>query len=619
MPNKLEVSLQLVDKLTAPLNRAAQDINGITRRIEGAFKFVTAATAVTGLAVGIGAAVSKSIEFGDHIDDLSKKLNISAESVQLWDVVLKNNNSSLDAAAGGFQNLNAMAYSAAIGQKKSAILFQQLGVDVKDANGALRSQNDILNDTIYKLADLKDATLQSALAQKLGLTEMLPVIRQGSQAIKDQIEQAREYGIVSGTTVEKLAQAKDNMDHFHRSTAALSAEFTATFIPAIGAGAEALAKVIANIGKFLNSPEKDSGKKNVLKGLQEDAKNLRWEIDLLEQAGKSGVKNGFADPERLRVARVELRLIEDDIKRINGEINKTPTHGTGLKNLNSGKESEDSAKRELATWVKISKEINNIVAEENYAETKALWEARNNLKDLSLNQDVELPEYLKENSPLTKAILDRKEIIVRSNEEIAQSYIDSGMRISSAIGTMVSLQNNMTENRIARMKAEGTLTKENEKDFRDQMRRRQGVLAAIAIAEAAAAAVSSVYKAWKDGGSWYEALAKSIAGGLEVAAVTATQVASIKAASFASGGRTNGGWIDVGEQGRERLYLPPSQPGYAIMNAHETNRMQNQPSKNFYLTINDGEGQMVRQFERGIRSGEFDTAIRMLERKMGVV
>ena len=52
-------------------------------------------------------------------------------------------------------------------------------------------------------------------------------------------------------------------------------------------------------------------------------KNLRWEIELLEQAGKSKGINGFADPERLRVARAELRLVEEDIKRITGEMNKS--------------------------------------------------------------------------------------------------------------------------------------------------------------------------------------------------------------------------------------------------------------------------------------------------------
>jgi hypothetical protein len=612
MANKLEVSLQLVDKLTSPLNKAAQDINGITKRIEGAFRFVTAATAITGLAVGIGAAVNKSIEFGDHIDGLSQKLNISAEAVQQWDIVLGNNKSSLDAASTGFQNLNSMAYSAAIGQKKSAILFKQLGIEVKDANGSLRSQNDILNDTIYKLADLKDATLQSALAQKLGLTEMLPLLRQGSQAIKDQLEQSKEYGILTGDNAKILADAKDKMDHFQRSMSVLTAELTVRLVPALSDGAEALAKFMGNLNKVINGPgEYDAH----LSYYSKEIAGLTAEIEAYNRV--TDKKSIFPTEEQYLNAkdRLEwLKKVSGDIKDITNGNGNTPTPGAPVIDQNAEKDIQAAAKKRIETWVKVSKEINEQVREENYAETKKLWEASH--PDLGAKGDfnVELPEYLKENSPLTQNILKNQQIVTETTEQYIDRQVNAYSKLGRAIQSFTQMNQSLTEMRIEKARKEGTLTEATEKKYREQMKKRQIVLAAMAMAEAAAAAVADILLAVKSSKTWYEAAALIAASAIEVGTVAGTQIAAIKQASFAGGVRNySGGYALVGEQGPEVRYIPP---GSSIYNAHETSQMMNQPSQSIHVTLYDRSGSLSKEFEAGIRSGEFNTALTLVKKKI---
>lgn len=618
MANKLEVSLQLVDKLTSPLNRAAQDINGITKRIEGAFKFVTAAGAVTGLAVSLGAVINKSIEFGDRIDGLSKTLRMNAEQVQQWDVVLGNNKSSIDEQAAGFQNLNKMAYAAAIGQKKSALIFEQLGVEVKDSNGAMRDQGELLNDTIYKLADVKDKTLQSALAQRLFGTagaNLIPILSQGSEAIKEQLEQSKEYGFITGATAEKLADAKDKMDHFKRSTAAISAEFTAVFIPAISKGSEALAKAIAHIGRFLNTPVVNSANKKILSDLQNDAKNLRWEIELLEQAGKSKGINGFADPERLRVARAELRLVEEDIKRITGEMNKS-NFSAPADSILGGTGKDKGAKKEKNTfndWLTKRMEdlsaakqrerdvlLDDIVKKQNEEERFQLWLA---------NKANEISEQK------IKAQKEENERLNEEREKAYQSNITSGQRLAGALSNFTNMTNSLTEARINKMRKEGTLSDAAEKDFRERMKKRQVVIGTIAIAESALAGILAVKEAWATGpGGFFTKLATSAVAVLEVATVTGTQIAAIKSASFAGGVKNySGGWALVGEQGPEMRYIPPQSSVYT---AHETNQMMNQPSQSLHLTVYDRNGNVTKEVETALRSGEFNNALSMIKRKI---
>lgn len=633
MANKLEVSLQLVDKLTSPLNKAAQDINGITKRIEGAFKFVTAATAITGLAAGIGAAVNKSIEFGDHIDGLSQKLNISAEAVQQWDIVLGNNKSSLDAASTGFQNLNAMAYSAAIGQQKSAILFKQLGVEVKDANGSLRSQNEILNDTIFKLADLKDVTLQSALAQKLGLTEILPLLRQGSQAIKDQLEQSKEYGILTSRNAQRLAEAKDRMDHFKRSINAVSSELSGPFISALGNGAEKLAKFLGYLNEVFHAGDKDKPK-DKLDILKDQKKAIEGyiatyeDLDKLKQKLASDKKTKYLaeddifnemHPENVIKSVAHLRQMRAEVEGLAGEIKKIEDerakNGSSIVDPEEEKrKAEAAARKRIETWVKVSKEINEQVREENYAETKKLWEASHPDMGAKGSFDVPLPEYLKENSPLTQNILKNQQIVAETTEQYIDRQVNAYSKLGRAIQSFTQMNQSLTEMRIAKMRKEGTLTEEGEKKYRDQMKKRQIVLAAMAMAEAAAAAVADILLAVKSSKTWYEAAALIAASAIEVGTVAGTQIMAIKQASFAGGVRNySGGWADVGEQGKERVWLPP---GSSVYTAHETSQMMNQPSQSIHVTLYDRSGSLSKEFEAGIRSGEFNTALTLVKKKI---
>src|SRR5271168_1774881 len=45
------------------------------------------------------------VEYGEKISDLSKRLGISTDAVQVWDYALKKNGSNIEAATGFFEKL----------------------------------------------------------------------------------------------------------------------------------------------------------------------------------------------------------------------------------------------------------------------------------------------------------------------------------------------------------------------------------------------------------------------------------------------------------------------------------------------------------------------------------
>jgi hypothetical protein len=293
---------------------------------------------------------------------------------------------------------------------------------------------------------------------------------------------------------------------------------------------------------------------------------------------------------------------------------KPPTPGAPVIDQNAEKDIQAAAKKRIETWVKVSKEINEQVREENYAETKKLWEASH--PDLGAKGDfnVELPEYLKENSPLTQNILKNQQIVTETTEQYIDRQVNAYSKLGRAIQSFTQMNQSLTEMRIEKARKEGTLTEATEKKYREQMKKRQIVLAAMAMAEAAAAAVADILLAVKSSKTWYEAAALIAASAIEVGTVAGTQIAAIKQASFAGGVRNySGGYALVGEQGPEVRYIPP---GSSIYNAHETSQMMNQPSQSIHVTLYDRSGSLSKEFEAGIRSGEFNTALTLVKKKI---
>ena len=69
----------------------------------------------------------------------------------------------------------------------------------------------------------------------------------------------------------------------------------------------------------------------------------------------------------------------------------------------------------------------------------------------------------------------------------------------------------------------------------------------------------------------------------------------------------------MGEQGPEMRYIPPQSSVYT---AHETNQMMNQPSQSLHLTVYDRNGNVTKEVETALRSGEFNNALSMIKRKI---
>ena len=193
---------------------------------------VGAGTAVAGAAMGVA---NKASESADQIDKMSQKIGISAEGYQEWSYVMEQNGMDVDKLQTGMKTLVGQMDKAASGNKAATEAFKALGVEVTNSDGSLRSQEDVMNETIKALAGMGDtaerATLQSQLFGKAGV-EMAPMLNQGAEAIDGLKTRAHDLGLVmSDEAVKNGVEFGDLMNDLKSSVSMLGTSLGAELFP----------------------------------------------------------------------------------------------------------------------------------------------------------------------------------------------------------------------------------------------------------------------------------------------------------------------------------------------------------------------------------------------------
>ena len=193
---------------------------------------VGASTAAAGAAMNVA---SKASDTADNIDKMSQKIGISAESYQEWSYIMSQNGMDVDRLQTGMKTLVKNMDDAAHANDKAVQAFKTLGVEIMNTDGTLRSQEDVMNDTIMALANMDEsaerARLQSMLFGKAGI-EMAPMLNQGTEAINKLKERSHELGLVmSDEAVKNGVEFGDLMDDLKQSTSMLGTSLGSELFP----------------------------------------------------------------------------------------------------------------------------------------------------------------------------------------------------------------------------------------------------------------------------------------------------------------------------------------------------------------------------------------------------
>ena len=196
------------DKFSKDMEKTSKGLgNKIVGNLSGAFK--TLAVSITGATTAAFAWISAASNAGDRVDKLSQKMNLSRKEFQEWDYITKQSGTSMESLSMGMKTLAVQA-------EADGKAFEKLGISVRDANGNVKNQGQLFNETLAALFKYENATERLAVASKLfgrGAQELAPILNSGAQSIEELRQRAHELGLVmSDEAVNASVEFSDTLD-----------------------------------------------------------------------------------------------------------------------------------------------------------------------------------------------------------------------------------------------------------------------------------------------------------------------------------------------------------------------------------------------------------------------
>lgn len=189
------------------------------------------------LAHAVGETVSEVGKAGDEIDKSSQKLGVSADTYQELSYAMERSGTNIDVVKKGMTNITKALDGTAKGTAGASSAFDSLGVSMKNADGSMKTSEQVLLDSIDALAGMEDETARNAKSNEIfgrSYQELAPLLNSGSQGIKDLMNEAEQYGMVmSQEAVSASASYEDSLTKLHGTVTGLKNNMVGSFLPAL--------------------------------------------------------------------------------------------------------------------------------------------------------------------------------------------------------------------------------------------------------------------------------------------------------------------------------------------------------------------------------------------------
>ena len=134
------------------------------------------------------------------LNTMAKTTGLSTETLQKFAYSSDIIDVSMDTLTGSLTKLTKNMGAADGGSKAMQDNFSKLGVSIYDSNGALRDNEDVMNDAIGALGTMTNETERDAMAMEILVSQhriLIPLILGGADALKEPLElKLEESGMI---------------------------------------------------------------------------------------------------------------------------------------------------------------------------------------------------------------------------------------------------------------------------------------------------------------------------------------------------------------------------------------------------------------------------------------
>lgn len=208
---KVTAALSPLGKMSATFKDIGTNLTKAGEAMKGFSKAGAAAVAT------IGALAYKGGQLADELNTLSKRYRISTADLQKYAAAAGLVDVDVDSIAKSHVKLEKSMMAAAKGNKTNVEYFDKLGVAITDANGELRSSDEVWQDVIASLGDVENETERDAIAMQLlgkSASELNPLIEDGGETYAAFAETMQKYNLdfIDQETLDRANQFNDELD-----------------------------------------------------------------------------------------------------------------------------------------------------------------------------------------------------------------------------------------------------------------------------------------------------------------------------------------------------------------------------------------------------------------------
>lgn len=191
----------------------------------------------------------------DEVLTQSAVTSVPAEMLQAWNYAAAFIDVDADTITGSMTKIISSMSAAQSGSEKQQEAFAKLGVSVLEADGSLRSAQDVFMEVIDALGEVDNQTERAAIGMTLlgkSEQELNPLINAGSKALEEYGKQAEAVGyILSEDELQALSEVDDAYNEMKLTVDGLKKQLAVDFAPASKAAMELFSSVVQKAGQFL--------------------------------------------------------------------------------------------------------------------------------------------------------------------------------------------------------------------------------------------------------------------------------------------------------------------------------------------------------------------------------
>lgn len=227
-----KLGIQLPDSMKSSMN-AMGSLDAQSLALAGGFAAVAAA--IVKVEKAMISMTKESAAFADNIITLSMQTGQSTQQLQEFAYASELIDVSVDTLQGSLTKLTNNMQDTMNGTGNAKASFEALGVSVTNADGSMRSANDVFYETIDALGQVKNETERDAMSMDIfgrSAQDLNPLIIQGSKTLKAYADEAHNVGyVLDDEALSALGAVDDAYQRLQKTQEGVKNQLAVEFAP----------------------------------------------------------------------------------------------------------------------------------------------------------------------------------------------------------------------------------------------------------------------------------------------------------------------------------------------------------------------------------------------------